>query len=151
MKERQKEKELPTCPPVSESSADDSIERYAYEYPAQGKVLGEQDEFKLNTLHHAAVFAPTRWSNLYFPAIGGLFGDFVGGKMKPVFGAGVLDLPVRSQFYFGIGNYTLLAHQRYWKMPKIFPSPEETALEELIDKLDLDSDLFFKSDEQIPS
>lgn len=42
--------------------------------------------------HNAAVFAATRWTNLYFPMQGILRGDLVGGPAAPSFGAGVKDV-----------------------------------------------------------
>ena len=61
-------------------------------------------------LHHAALFAATRWTNLYFPASWLLRGDFVGGPVAPLFGHGVRDVPVRTAARRG-----WLAHTRYWR------------------------------------
>jgi hypothetical protein len=39
------------------------------------------------TYHHAAPFAVTRWTNLYFKSgVGGLAGDIVAGPVAPLFG-----------------------------------------------------------------
>ena len=59
--------------------------------------------------HHAAVFGPTRWTNLYFPAKLLLWGDLVGGELRPIFGPGVLDIPVSTRQRLG-----LLSHTLYW-------------------------------------
>ena len=45
---KQDERELPTCPPTLESGK--------FSYPPK---------HKHRLLHHAAVFGPTRWTNLY--------------------------------------------------------------------------------------
>lgn len=62
--------------------------------------------------NHAAVFAPTRWTNLYFPCAWTLKGDVVGGPLQPVFGAGIRDIPVTTTIQGG-----LLNHTHYWEMP----------------------------------
>lgn len=59
--------------------------------------------------HHAAVFGPTRWTNLYFPAKFLLWGDLVGGELRSIFGPGVLDIPVSTRQRFGF-----LSHTLYW-------------------------------------
>lgn len=48
-----------------------------------------------DTLHHAAVFAATRWTNLYFTH------DLIGGPVAPHFGPGVHDVPLRR----GVDNH----------------------------------------------
>lgn len=96
LQEQQKEKELPTCPPQAE--------RNKYSYPVHYKV----DDLPRSAyvLHHAALFACTRWTNLYFP------GDFVGGRLAPVMGYGIADIQVRGG---GLIAYTPLSHTRYWR------------------------------------
>ena len=73
---RQRQRELPTCPPQEDEDT------RGYSFPVEnknGEVIGE-------VLHHAAYFALTRWTNLYFP------GDLIGGEVGRLFGSGVLDL-----------------------------------------------------------
>jgi len=59
--------------------------------------------------HHAAVFGPTRWTNLYFPAKFLLWGDLVGGKLHAIFGPGVHDRRVSTRQWLGF-----LSHTLYW-------------------------------------
>ena len=61
------------------------------------------------TLHHAACFAATRWTNIYFPYRGLIRGDPVGGPLQDLFGAGIADRPVRTRRWFGRLN-----HVHYW-------------------------------------
>ncbi|MCB9692397.1 MAG: hypothetical protein H6736_11330 [Alphaproteobacteria bacterium] len=61
--------------------------------------------------HHGAPFAAVRWTNLYFPYDGALSGDLVGGPVRGLFGAGVLDVPVRSSRVGG-----LRCHVHYWRV-----------------------------------
>ena len=51
--------------------------------------------------HHAAVFGPTRWTNLYFPSKLLLWGDLVGGELRSIFGPGVRDIPVSTRKWLG--------------------------------------------------
>jgi hypothetical protein len=66
-------------------------------------------------LHHAAPFAVTRWTNLYFPVKGYLLGDWFGGPLQPLFGRGVWDREV-------LGNKPgrlapAMAHGKYFSYP----------------------------------
>lgn len=60
--------------------------------------------------HHAAVFAATRWTNIYFPCEWIVKGDVIGGPIEHLFGYGIRDLPVESDEQGGIFLHTL-----YWK------------------------------------
>lgn len=79
--------ELPVCPPIPrsqmvEKSASPQREVYC------SKELGRWVPY------HAAPFAAVRWTNLYFPAEKGFWGDWFGGPLRGLFGPGVLDVPV---------------------------------------------------------
>jgi hypothetical protein len=63
--------------------------------------------------HHAAVFAPTRWTNLYFPCHAIFWGDLIGGPLVSAFGSAIRDVPVETKRRFG-----LLSHTLYWTLPK---------------------------------
>jgi len=89
---KQESREFPTCPPI--------LEKGKFSYPP---------DKKQRRPHHAAVFAPTRWTNLYFPSRFVLFGDLIGGPICPLFGWGVRDLPVHTNLRCGFASHTL-----YW-------------------------------------
>lgn len=91
------ERELPTCPPTLETVKKNA--RFCY--PLN----------KAWVPNHSAVFAPTRWTNLYFPCSWTLKGDVVGGPLQPVFGAGIRDIPVSTAIQGG-----LLNHTHYWEL-----------------------------------
>ena len=55
------------------------------------------------------MFAPVRWTNLYFPTRWLLQGDPVGGPLAGLFGPGVRDVAVKTTRRGG-----LLAHTQYW-------------------------------------
>jgi hypothetical protein len=95
-----KQRELPTCPPRK----DEETHRYSFEdKDDKGQVVGEK-------LHHAAHFAVTKWTNLYFPE------DPIGGEVSPLFGQGVLDK--KCHFLPEPGSLDMLlrwrSHTRYW-------------------------------------
>ncbi|MEZ4699085.1 MAG: hypothetical protein R2834_02045 [Rhodothermales bacterium] len=101
LRAKQEERELPRCPPVLEAGK--------ISFPAH---------LARRKLHHAAVFGPTRWTNLYFPARWLVKGDFIGGALRPVFGEGIADVPVHTTRRYG-----LLTHTLYWKL-----GPNDAAL-----------------------
>lgn len=103
---RQRQRELPTCPPAPD--------RNKYSFPKQPPYLVNGQKISLFVLHHAAHFACTRWTNLYFPAGGGLFGDLIGGPLHGVFGNGIKDVRVRSRRWRGLARLTPLIHTCYW-------------------------------------
>ncbi len=94
LESKQAERELPTCPPVLENG------RISYPH----KLVRRR-------LHHAAVFGPTRWSNLYFPGRRLIIGDVVGGPLGDLFGRGIADYPVQTALRRGLVSHTL-----YWAM-----------------------------------
>lgn len=126
---KQRQRELPTCPPVPEVD-DDGQGRYAFRvWSAYPGPHGEK--VKLRALHHAALYACTRWTNLYFPAALGLFGDLVGGPLRPCFGLGIKDIPLTVSRWDGLGCLTPLAHTLYWwKDPSAGKQPANPEQEE---------------------
>ena len=62
------------------------------------------------SFHHGALFGLTRWTNLFFPVRGILWGDLVGGAVQPLFGDGVKDVPVKGGWF---GSF--LGHTAYWR------------------------------------
>lgn len=93
---RQVDRELPSCPPQLEGTRFTFSKRR----PRRGRV---------RVPHHAAVFAPVRWTNLYFKARWLAFGDVIGGPLSPLFGEGVEDVELRTSERIG-----LLSHTLYW-------------------------------------
>ena len=139
LRRRQQERELPTCPPAIDKTKAGAV-TYAYEWYE----FTHQDvngDYRLRWLHSAAVFACTRWTNIYFPARLGVFGDLVGGPLRSVFGSGVFDRWVADPDG-GIAAHTLLAHVRYWRTPKRSATCANSALDVLRKALAL-NDLSF--------
>jgi hypothetical protein len=82
--------EFPTCPPQEDapswrSSREPPRDR-RYTYVSGGR----------RVLYDAAPFAFIRWTNIWFPTKALFFGDWFGGPLGPLFGDGILDVPVTS-------------------------------------------------------
>jgi hypothetical protein len=76
----------------------------------------------------------TRWTNLYAPVKGVIFGDVVGGPVVPVFGKGVKDVPVQVPGRWR--RSTPFAHTAYWRRSD---DPADDAIPELTRAIDLGS------------
>ena len=98
------QREYPTAPPQAEDDRDQEQGKSRL----QRKVISFPNEEKnVRILHHAALFACTRWTNLYFPA--DPLAGRVGGADR--FGLAVKDVrltPVRFR------SRSPLAHTAYW-------------------------------------
>lgn len=102
--QKKKRRDYPTSPPVYEYRN----ARYdRFSYPAEAKAG--------RIPHHGAVFAPTVWTNHYFPTFALVLGDPISGAVGQHFGRGVKDvgLPLER---------TRFQHLDYWKGSK--PSSE---------------------------
>ncbi len=99
LKEKIQAREIATCLPVLEKSRHEPPRRL-FSYPTDSE---------RRIPHHAAVFGPTRWTNLYFPCRFIVWGDMIGGELNRIFGKGVSDRPVRTGKRLGF-----LSHTLYW-------------------------------------
>lgn len=91
--ERVRRLELPTCPPQPEGEKEKSgrynnihKQKLWFSYKSGGK----------RVLYHGAPFAVVRWTNMWFPPEAGFFGDWFGGPLRPLFGNGIRDIPLRG-------------------------------------------------------
>lgn len=125
-----RDRELPTNPPQPDEHANLS-------YVAEPPMRNSDDELVSPRVpHHAAPFCCVRWTNIFYPAKLGLFGDLVGGPLSSLFGEGIRDIALTSG---GWWRFTLLAHTRYWRRRKsAIPRGQQDASEALIAALDLD-------------
>lgn len=111
---RAAQREFPLCPPLNEAGNSFSFEtREGFLEP-----------------HHAAVFAAVRWTNIYAPCRKVIFGDVIGGPVRPIFGPGVKDVALA-----GAVGRRLLAHTHYWDEP-LADSEHLDELRRAIDILD---------------
>jgi hypothetical protein len=97
-----RERMYPTSPPQAEDDRDSGRLVQRFDFPTQAR-HGE-----VSILHHAALFACTRWTNLYFR------GDWIGGPLgaDALFGAGVRDVPLQPHSPWS--RWTPASHVRYW-------------------------------------
>ena len=112
------ERELPSCPPLGDWSQRDHPGFYLSAFVDSHDVLRP-----LIVGDSGALFAPTRWTNLYFPVKHIFRGDLIGGPLAPLFGSGVRDIPVhrtfRSRWRAFWHSFFPQPHTSYWTRPEI--------------------------------
>ncbi|MCB1542401.1 MAG: alpha/beta fold hydrolase [Rhodoblastus sp.] len=119
---RRRDKELATCPPQFDTNRN-----------ANSCVIFRRPGRATASIQHSALFAFTRWSNLYFPTSSGFVrGDVIGGPLAANFGAGVEDRAVRTTH---LGGQSIFSHTSYWKSDGLMGSPNH--IEALADALAL--------------
>jgi hypothetical protein len=91
---RQHDREYPMCPPQPKDQRDGGL-------LCKHAAMGDRD-VTLRVLHHAALFACTRWTNLYYAS------DIIGGPVAPQFGRHVVDCELVSP------TSAPTSHVRYW-------------------------------------
>jgi hypothetical protein len=96
-----RQKEFPVCPPILEGK-DVSVLFGDVEIPANPPI--QPTKISVKPLHHAAPFAITRWTNIFFSS------DYVGGPARRVFRCGVKDIEIKK---YGNG-WTPGGHTNYW-------------------------------------
>jgi hypothetical protein len=98
--------ELPSCPPLPFTR--NKVGAPGFTFPRRRGVEGAA----VRSPRHDAVFAAVRWTNLYFPSVGGFWGDMIGGPIAPMFGPGIEDVEVH-------GERALrgFVHNLYWINP----------------------------------
>jgi pimeloyl-ACP methyl ester carboxylesterase len=109
------EREFPRCPPQRDRKAQN-------EQGMRGFYRFADDEGGAAIKpHHAAVFAFTRWVNLYFPARRVVFGDLVGGPVRPLFGEGIKDVSMDCMHLWG---RRIFSHTSYWTSQGLIGLPD---------------------------
>jgi hypothetical protein len=118
---KRNDRELPCCPPTLETSQHEHaiLRRFSYPPAAAERIP-----------HHAAVFGPTRWTNLYFPSSAMIRGDLIGGPVRSVLGHGINDIAVQTRLWRGF-----LSHTHYWT-PDSGQNMHVTALRQALDLVD---------------
>jgi hypothetical protein len=90
-------RELPTCPPDRSRTLNPG--RFVVPLEAEAHMIhGKRD-----ILHHAACFAITRWTNIWFRT------DLIGGPLVEPFGKGIDDCELTPSPWFFV-----TAHTSYW-------------------------------------
>lgn len=99
-----KHRRYAACPPLGDQSGS-RLRIGQYEEGSNGSVGDVK-------LPHSALFALTRWTNLYFETEGLFKGDVVAGPLAPVFGSGILDVKLDAR-----ETRKEFAHNEYWRWP----------------------------------
>lgn len=100
LRRRVSRREVPTNPPWLEKN-DPKQKRFRFSYPVNDPI---------RIPHHAAVFAPVVWTNVYFDNLLIAFGDIISGAVAPILGRGVLDVRLKI-------SAPVFRHLDYWKSP----------------------------------
>ncbi len=86
LREAQERRVLPTCPPQLEYDGKTKLQHFTFR-PSSMKKYGEDDDpLSPRVPHHAALFAYTRWTNIYSPHSLVVLGDLISGKLGKAFG-----------------------------------------------------------------
>jgi hypothetical protein len=115
---RVEEREFPTCPPHG-----------------RRRLLFSRDNGDVE-FHHGALFAFTRWTNLFFPLRQLFWGDAIGGPIASLFGSFVSDRSVAAN---QAGKFTFFSHTSYWNTTgsEGWQAPNIEELELALDLADL--------------
>jgi hypothetical protein len=92
------------CPPVADGAAAGGTVLYQ-----EGRSLAGERQ---RAVHHGAVFAATRWTNIFDRGNGWLTGDPISGPMTENFGPGVENIQVELRSSLG----RLFTHTLYWSL-----------------------------------
>jgi hypothetical protein len=140
---RIRRRELPTCPPQPDAGeyllpvdGHDDPDRQPLAAAKDDRWLsydktwtvrepdGTRRRVRQEVVYEGAPFAVVRWTNIYFPVRYGLFGDWFGGPLAPLFGYGVHDVPVTGNTLSKPGTHPFrhrhmpgAAHSYYFSFP----------------------------------
>lgn len=125
LRARQATRLLPTCPPTLEYDRKTALHHFTYARHPDRVTLDRR------VPHHAALFAYTRWTNLFSQERALLTGDIVSGPLAEVFGLqaggkvlnGIRDIAVMPKLdangHAAPGHKRrFVTHNNYWKMHK---------------------------------
>ena len=128
MRARQATRVLPVCPPRLEF--DQTTDLWHFSFGGSNKPLQRR------LPHHAALFAYTRWTNLYSDQRKILWGDLISGPLAETFGLQMQDDKGQAQLVCGIKDIAvlpgldsvgnplpgerrhMLTHNHYWDLTK---------------------------------
>lgn len=108
---------MPVCPPAKDEKQHTILYK-SRPYEIEGK------KRTIKLLHHGALFAVTRWTNIFYSS------DYVGGPMQRKFKNGIKDIeiPRKSPWFFPGG------HTEYWNL-----DDKQNAISEIIRAMKLNN------------
>ena len=116
LRARQASRELPTCPPVMEFDRKSGLFHVGYRAGAIAKKGTGAAAEDPRIPHHAALFAYTRWSNLYSPSALILKGDIISGPVGAQFGLAQGDKIASGIHDIAVLTTGWVTHNNYWKL-----------------------------------
>lgn len=125
LEQAKRKRVLPTCPPMLEHDRKTGRLHFTYRAPEVRGEGNSHDETAPRVPHHGAVFAYTRWTNIYSRSRLLLIGDIVSGPLRRAFGlsrlgreplCGIDDVAVlpNSEGSPLDRRSRLLTHLKYW-------------------------------------
>jgi hypothetical protein len=99
------QRELPTCPPRGADPRDRRLVRPVVDDH------GNETGHIVRVLHHGAMFACVRWTNLHFTRNS----DPIAGPVRRHFGDGIVDVALRRSSW--LKRLLPTSHTRYWREP----------------------------------
>lgn len=99
--------------PVSPPQLDHADDHFAFDRTFKTEPKPGTD-VEIKILHHAAHFAVTQWTNVYFT------NDWIGGAMASEFGKGILDIPIMAKSK-KLRRIPFSTHTKYWDTSETEP------------------------------
>ncbi len=120
-----------SCPPTLEHDGKTRLRHFSYRAGAVSAVGNGKDLKAPRLPHHAALFAYTRWANLYSPHRAIAWGDIISGPLGSQFNLSIngneicgirdiAELPERDETGRPKAGAKLpfFSHTKYWLMPR---------------------------------
>ncbi|WP_129790535.1 hypothetical protein [Sphingosinicella sp. CPCC 101087] len=139
--EAKRQRQLPSCPPTLEYDRSTRLHHFTYRPDSLRRIGDSHDPEAPRVPHHAALFAYTRWSNIYSPSRFVAWGDIISGPLGSIFGLessggtvkGIRDiavLPALDEAGKRIEGERrpFFTHTGYWKLGRVgSPLPRHIA------------------------
>lgn len=117
---------LPCCPPTLEYDGQTKLRHFTYRAWSVDTLGNRRDPAAPRMPHHAALFAYTRWTNLYSPHRFIAWGDIISGPVGAAFGLedggenlrGIRDIAVLPELDANgrpAARRPFFTHTRYWR------------------------------------
>jgi hypothetical protein len=139
---------LPTCPPTLEYDGTTKQQHFTYRSLEVRGLGTDADVGSPRVPHHAALFAYTRWSNIYSPNSAIAWGDIISGPLAGAMGmeangrtiSGIVDRPVMPVLDRGgrpivEEDRPFFTHTKYWtpyRWPPRWPNRHVAVLREVL-------------------
>lgn len=143
--EAKRQRILPTCPPTLEYDGSTKLPHFTYRSKTVTGLGKPRDPLAPRVPHHAALFAYTRWSNIYSPHSLIAWGDIISGPLADAMGmetaggtrSGIADLavmPMRDAAGRPLPyeDRPFFTHTKYWRRGPELPARHIAALRKVL-------------------